>query len=129
MRKKEILIIILIIALTIGIGFSSNIIDYFKKNDEIKEEKEKDNTKFIILSFKGELIQEVDFKLNKGVSFGYVYQFLNNYLNSYSIIDIDFNETFNESKTITIKSNDIKTQPEEEIDLTDKISINRALQK
>lgn len=128
MRKKEILIIILIIALTIGIGFSSNIIDYFKKNDET-EEKEKDNTKFIILSFKGELIQEVDFKLNKGVSFGYVYQFLNNYLNSYSIIDIDFNETFNESKTITIKSNDIKTISEEEIDLTDKICINRALQK
>ena len=37
MRKKEILIIILIIALTIGIGFSSNIIDYFKKNDETEE--------------------------------------------------------------------------------------------
>lgn len=127
MRKKEILIIILIIITTLGIAFSSTIIDFFKHNDEVVEKEEVDE-KYIVLSFKGELIKEVEFKLSKGVTFAYVYKFLNIYLNSYSIIDIEFTKKFDESEEIIIKSTDIKENGEV-IDNTDKICINTALQK
>lgn len=128
MKKKEILIITLIVILTLGIAFSSTIIDIFKKNEiqeEVTEEKEE---KFIIISFKGELLKEIDIKAKKGVSFGYLYQFLENYLNSYSIVKNDFNETYYESKTIIIESIDIKEEPIEE-EIENKIDINKALTK
>ena len=126
MRKKEILIIILIILTTLGIAFSSTIIDYFKNNSEVEEIIPEE--KYITLSFKGELTKDVEFKLAKGVTFAYVYKFLENYLNSYSIVDIDFNEKFIESKEIIIKSKDLKEE-EEKVDLTGKICINTALEK
>ena len=126
MRKKEILIIILIILTTLGIAFSSTIIDYFKNNSEVEEIIPEE--KYITLSFKGELTKDVEFKLAKGVTFAYVYKFLENYLNSYSIVDIDFNEKFIESKEIIIKSKDLKEE-EEKVDWTGKICINTALEK
>ncbi len=126
MRKKEILIIILIIVITLGIAFSSTIIDFFKK-DEIVVEEEKEE-KYITISFKGELLKEIDVKVNKGITFGYLYQFLDNYLNSYSIVDIDFSQTYYESTTINIESSDIDETVYEE-DLEGKINLNTALKK
>ncbi len=126
MRKKEILIIILIIGVTLLVAFSSTIIDFFKNNNETVETEEKEE-KYITISFKGELIEEVSFKVRKGVTFAYLYQFLENYLNSYSVIDIDFNQSYSESTEIIISTSDI-TEEETE-DLTNKICINTALQK
>jgi len=125
MKKKEILIIILIILITLGVAFSSTIIDFFKKDDVIIEEEKEE--KFITINFKGELLKEFEIKTKKGITFAYLYRFLENYLNSYSVIDIDFNETYNESTTIIIKSKDYKEEIVE--DLSNKININQALQK
>ena len=96
MRKKEILIIILIILTTLGIAFSSTIIDYFKNNSEVEENIPEE--KYITLSFKGELTKNVEFKLAKGVTFAYVYKFLENYLPNQpgKIVDIDTNEVIGE---------------------------------
>ncbi len=122
MKKKEILIIVLILLITLGVAFSSVIIDFFKK-DEIEEQIEDE---YITISFKGELLKEIDIKTYKGVNFGYLYQFLNNYINSYSIIDIDFKTEYFESTEIYIKSSDNYI---ENVEITiDKIGINQALE-
>ena len=127
MKKKEILIIVLIITLTLGMAFSSTIIDLFKKDEKIElEEKEE---KYITLSFKGELLKEFDIKTRKGVTFAYIYQFLEKYINSYSIVDIDFNKKFNESEIIIIDTLDKKEEEEVKEDLTNKLNINEALEK
>ncbi len=126
MKKKEILIIVLIITLTLGMAFSSTIVDFFKHDEKIElEEKEE---KYITISFKGELLKEFDVKARKGVTFAYIYQFLRNYINSYSIVDIDFKKVFNESETIIIDTLDKKEEIVEE-DLTNKLNINAALEK
>lgn len=124
MKKKEIIIIILIISLTIILSSSSFIIGCFKKEDEVVEQKEE--KRFITLSFKGELIKEVEFKFERGVSFGYVYKYLNNYLNSYSIIDIELTTTYLEDEIIYIKSNDYKNEEEIVNENEGKIDINNA---
>lgn len=120
MKKKEIIIIAVVILITLIFSSSSMIISLFQKNDVIEEKEER----YITIKFKGELIKEVDFKFNKGVTFGYIYKYLKNYLNSYSIIDIDFNTTYEENKTIYIESSDYKN--EEEIINDGKIDVNSA---
>ena len=121
MKKKEIIIIIIIIFITIALSSSSMIISLFQKNDDVVEQK---NEKYITLEFKGELIEDVELNFNKGVTFGYVYKYLKNYTNSYSIIDIDFKTTYEENETIYISSSDYKA--EEVIDNDGKIDINSA---
>jgi competence protein ComEA len=126
MKKKEIIIIVLIITLTLGMAFSSTIVDFFKHDEKIElEEKEE---KYITISFNGELLKEFDVKARKGVTFAYIYQFLSNYINSYSIVDIDFKKVFNESETIIIDTLDKKEEIVEE-DFTNKLNINAALEK
>ena len=121
MKKKEIIIIIIIILFTILLSSSSMIVSLFNRNDDVIEQKEE---KYITLTFKGELIREVELKFNKNVSFGYAYKYLKNYTNSYSIIDIDFKKTYEEDEIIYISSSDYKA--EEETINDDKIDINSA---
>ena len=127
MKKKEIIIIIIIVLITLGFAFSSTIMDLFKK-EEIKEEKEE---RFILINFKGELLEEFSVKVEKGVTFAYLIQFVEIHKNSFSINDIDLNEKYYESKDIFIKTKDTKSIEDEEItiDLENKININNALQK
>lgn len=120
MKKKEIIIIALVILITLIFSSSSMIISLFQKDDVIEEKEER----YITITFKGELIKEVEFKFNKGVTFGYVYKYLKNYLNSYSIINIDFNTIYEENKTIYIESSDYKNEEEKEND--GKIDLNSA---
>ena len=121
MKKKEIIIIVLIVFVTIALSSSSMIISLFQKNEDVIEEKE---DRYITLSFKGELSEEVEFKFNKGVTFGYALKFLINYRNSYSVFNIDKNTTYVESQIIYIESSDYKS---EEVVINDgKIDINLA---
>lgn len=123
MKRKEIIIIIAVIFVTILLSSSSIFINYFNKNDEIKEE---NNQRYITISFKGELIKEIEFKFNKGVTFGYVYKYLKNYLNSYSIIDIDFNTTYYNDEIIYISTSDYDDE-NKVVDINEgKIDINNA---
>ena len=123
-RKKEIIIIVLVILATVTLAFLPMIINSTKSdNTEITETTK--NPKTIKIKVTGELkVDEITIKIPYGYSYGYIISKIKLYLNDYSIIDNDKTKRYYEDTEIVIQSSDIKSEPE--IDLSDFISINTA---
>ena len=134
--KKEILIIIGIIIITITLVFLPMVINNTKTNDNEVETIEETNTITIKIygeiTFKpnnsiddDEITNELSIDCKKGISYGEIINRINNYLTNYSIIDNDLTKRYYESKNILIKSS-LNNLNEEKDDNEGKININTA---
>ena len=123
-RKKEIIIIVLVILLTIALAFLPMIINN-TKSTPIEATETTKNPKTIRIKVTGELkVEEITIKIPYGYSYGYIISKIKLYLNDYSIIDEDKTKRYYEDTEIIILSSDIKSNIN--IDLSDKININTA---
>lgn len=121
-NKKEIIIIISIISLSVFLGFLPSIINNSKNEEEIVLE---DNNELINIKIIGELkVEELNIEIIKGLTYGYIISRINLYLNDYSKIDEDKTKRYYEDSVIIINSLDINK--EYNIDNTDLININEA---
>ena len=108
-RKKEIIIIVLVILLTIALAFLPMIINN-TKSTPIEALETTKNPKTIRIKVTGELkVEEITIKIPYGYSYGYIISKIKLYLNDYSIIDEDKTKRYYEDTEIIILSSDIKS--------------------
>ena len=104
-KKKEIIIIILIITLTVFLALMPSLISSCHKDEIIEKEEIKEE--FLNIKIEGELTEDnLEIKIPYGFSYGYIISKIEPYLNDYSIIDSDYTKRYYESTTIIIKSSD-----------------------
>lgn len=125
-KKKEIIIISVIISLTIFLGFLPMIISSCdNKKEEIVEKEEKKD--YLSITIKGELnVDKVNLEIPYGYSYGYIISKIKPYLNQYSIIDKELTKRYYEDSIIIIYSSDINNEIVEEIDNSNLININES---
>ena len=123
-KKKEIIIIILIISVTIFLAFMPMILS--KRGENVEEPEKKPTT--ISITIKGELKkEEINIKIPYGYSYGYIISKIQVYLNNYSIVDDNKTKRYYEDTVIVIKSTDINKDVTDEIDTNNGlININKA---
>lgn len=103
-KRKELIIIVLIISLTIILGFLPLIIN--NNDEEIKEEINEEND-LIKITIKGEIqTDKLEIEIPYGYSYGYIISKITLYLNEYSIIDKDLTKRYFEDSVIIIDSID-----------------------
>ncbi|MBR6072543.1 MAG: helix-hairpin-helix domain-containing protein [Acholeplasmatales bacterium] len=123
-RKKEIIIIILIVGITIFLAFMPMLLA--NRNSEI-EENSTNNKSTINITVKGELkVEEVNIRIPYGYAYGYVITKIEAYLNKYSIVSSNKTKRYYDDSIIVIESSDTKKDYTEAIDTNDKIDINNA---
>ena len=121
-KKKEIIIIITIISLSIFLAFLPSIINN-KNEEEIIEEKDDNN--LINIRIIGEIkVDELNIEIPKGFTYGYIISKIGLYLNNYSVIDNNKLNKYYEDSVIIIESLD--TNKEYNIDSINLININKA---
>ncbi len=122
-RKKEIIVIVLIILVTVALAFIPMIINYTKSDSEAITESKRPTT--VNIKVTGELkLDEINIKIPYGYTYGYIINKIELYLNDYSVIDDDRNKRYYEDSTVVIETRDIKSVTIE--DNSDKININTA---
>ena len=123
MRKKELIIMVLIIALTVFLAFLPKILNN-KEEEPIKTE---ETPTTITITIKGEIkVEELKIKIPYGYTYGYVITKIDNYLNKYSIISEDRKTRYYKDTTIIIESSDKKNNNTETNIDSGKININSA---
>ena len=123
-KKKEIIIIILIITLTVFLALRPSLISSCHKDEIIEKEEIKEE--FLNIKIEGELTEDnLEIKIPYGFSYGYIISKIEPYLNDYSIIDSDYTKRYYESTTIIIKSSDNNNESYNE-SYDNKININTA---
>ncbi len=125
-KKKEIIIIIFIIGITLGLALIPNITKLFQSNKENISTEDEDvlsRKRYVTLYISGELlIEELVLKIPYGYSYGNIIKMLEPYTNEFSVIDYDSTQVFYEDTRIDILSkDDLKEQTSNE-----KIKINEA---
>ncbi len=123
MRKKELIIMVLIIALTVFLAFLPKILN----NREEEPIKTEETPTTITITIKGEIkVDELKIKIPYGYTYGYVITKIDNYLNKYSIISEDRKTRYYKDTTIIIESSDKKNNNTETNIDSGKININSA---
>lgn len=115
MKKKEVIIIISIIVITILLAFLPNLI---KSNTTNVSNSNIENTKNNTISIKiiGEIKEdEITIVVPKGASYGYIISKMEMYLNEYSLLDSNLKKRYYEDETITILSQDTSCYEEKEV--------------
>lgn len=121
-KKKEILVIIIILCMTLILAFFPALEVLF--NVEEAKITNEDKEKYVTLTITGELIvDEVSLKVPYGYSYGNIIEILNQYTNEYSIIDYESTQRFIADTNIVIESKD--TSSLEANENSQKISINQ----
>lgn len=123
-KKKEYIIIGIIISITIFLGFLPMMISSSKnKEEEIKTEEKNEYLSIII---RGEInTNEVNLTIPYGFSYGYIISKIKPYLNQYSIIEKDLTKRYYEDTILIIYSLDINNEIEEPLS-NELININTA---
>lgn len=122
-KKKEIIIIISIITLTVFLALMPSLISSCHKDEIIEEEMEEE---FLNIKIEGEVTEDnLEIKIPYGFSYGYIISKIEPYLNDYSIIDSDYTKRYYESTTIIIKSKDTNNESYSDSNIN-KININTA---
>ena len=124
-KKKEYLIILLIIGLTVFLGFLPMIISSNESKEDEIVEKEDERKDILKITIKGELnVDYVNLEIPYGFSYGYIISKLKPFLNQYSIVEKELTKRYYDDTTIIIKSSDIDNEIEEEIIDVNYININ-----
>lgn len=99
-RKKEIIIIIGIILLTVIFALYD---DTFKNNEDLINEH---TPSYVTVRLEGEVKEEHEILIPYGYTYGYVMKYASVYLNDYSYYELQLDKQIFEDTTITILSND-----------------------
>ncbi|MBO5711798.1 MAG: hypothetical protein J6R47_03070, partial [Acholeplasmatales bacterium] len=99
-RKKEIIIIILILFATVLFAFWEDLFI----TDKEPSINEKDA--YVTVRLEGEVKKEIELKIPYGYTYGYVMNYGKLYLNDYSYYELNLNEGIYEDTVITILSID-----------------------
>ncbi|MCR5113154.1 MAG: helix-hairpin-helix domain-containing protein [Acholeplasmatales bacterium] len=110
-KKKEYIIIGVIIALTLLLAFMPTMITSCSSEDTSEVIEDSDTTpSTITITVKGEIkVEELSLEIPYGYSYGYIISRIEPYLNEYSVVENDRTVRYYESTTITIASSDEKT--------------------
>ena len=113
-RKKEILIIVFIVLIT--------ILYFVSTSNPIEDTKEATSKSYVNVKIEGEVKKEVTITIPIGYTYGYVIGKVQIYFNDYSYYNYDLYEKIYDDTTIYILSTDINNQYDS---ATDKISISK----
>lgn len=123
MKKKELVLVIVILIITLGLSFSSDIKKIISNTDsnEVKHDR------FITITLEGEIAKNISpFQVPYGSSFGDIYSKTRNIYNEYSVLPYGLDDRFYESTTIVISTSDTGAYDEVKKENKVKININTA---